>query len=76
MPRPPRRPAPPPLETNEPRIVWIGTALWVLGLVILAVFFRHDLRRHHTEWWLWTCGAGVLLGGYGGWFVRRRQRRR
>ena len=76
MPRAERRPDPPPLETDDRPIVVVGMVLWVVTLVILAVFFRHDLHRHHTTFWLWSCGVGVALGLYGLRFVSRRQRGR
>jgi hypothetical protein len=45
----------------------------VLAVVVLAVFFRHDLQRHHASWWLWACGLGLLLGLYGLRFAVRRR---
>jgi hypothetical protein len=76
MPKVPRRPDPEPLEVDERPMVAIGMGLWLLALIVLAVFFRDDLRRHHAEWWLWTCGIGIALGAYGLRFVSRRQRHR
>jgi hypothetical protein len=73
--RPERRPTPEPLETNEVAIAAGGTALWALALVVLAVFFRHDLQRHHATWWLWACGLGIGLGLYGLRFALRRRSR-
>jgi RsiW-degrading membrane proteinase PrsW (M82 family) len=72
----PRRPAPEPLETDERRIVYVAMTLWTVAFVVLVVFFRDDLRRHHSTWWLWSCGIGVVLGFWGLWFVRRRERTR
>jgi hypothetical protein len=69
-----RRPDPEPLETDDRWVVAVGTVLWVVAFVVLLVFFRDDLRRHHTEWWLWSCWIGVALGLYGFRFVTRRQR--
>jgi hypothetical protein len=63
-----------PMETDDRWAVGVGMALWVIAFVVLLVFFRDDLRRHHTEWWLWSCGIGVALGLYGLRFVSRRQR--
>ena len=74
MPKVPRRPDPAPLETDDRTIVLVGIALWVVALVVLVVFFRDDLRRHHTTFWLWTCVVGVVLGSYGLYFVSRRRR--
>ena len=74
MPKAGRRPDPEPLETDDRWVVVVGIALWLVAFVVLAVFFRDDLRRHHAEWWLWSCWIGVALGLYGFRFVSRRQR--
>ena len=60
---------------NEPRIVLVGLALWVVALVLLATVFLDDLRRHDATWWLWACVVGIVLGLYGLRFVLRRGRR-
>lgn len=72
---PPRRPDPEPLETDDRPIVAVGIGLWVVAFIVLVVFFRDDLHRHHTTWWLWACGIGVLLGLNGFRVVSRRRRR-
>jgi hypothetical protein len=74
MPKPPRRPDPAPLETDDRPVVLVGIALWIVAFVVMLVFFRDDLRRHHTTWWLWSCGIGVVLGLYGLRFAARRRR--
>jgi threonine/homoserine/homoserine lactone efflux protein len=51
----------------------VGIVLWVVALVVLVVFFRHDLQRHDTTWWYWSCGFGLVLGLYG---LRAALRRR
>jgi membrane protein DedA with SNARE-associated domain len=53
----------------------VGLALWAIALVVLAVFFRHGLQRHHASWWLWSCGLGLVLGLYGLRFALRRRGR-
>lgn len=73
MPKTPRRPDPPPLETNDRPVVLVGIALWAIGFVVLVVFFRHDLQRHHATYWLWSCGIGVVMGLYGLHFIRKRR---
>ena len=73
-PRVARRPDPPPLETDDRWVVVAGTVMWLVAFVVLLVWFRQDLRRHHTEWWLWSCWVGVAIGLYGFRFVTRRQR--
>jgi hypothetical protein len=73
--RPVRRPTPEPLETNEVAIAVTGTVAWAVALVVLAVFFRSDLQRHHATWWLWACALGIGLGLYGLRFALRRRSR-
>jgi len=75
-PEPKQRPALAPLETDDRPVMWVGMAIWAVAFVVLVVFFRDDLRRHHAEWWLWTCGIGVLFGLYGLRFISRRQKPR
>jgi hypothetical protein len=60
---------------DEFRAAIVGIALWAVALVVLAVFFRHDLQRHHATWWLWSCGLGLALGLYGLRFAHRRRAR-
>jgi membrane protein DedA with SNARE-associated domain len=66
---PPQTPAPP---RDELLAAVLGTVLWAVALVVLAVFFQADLQRHGTTWWLWTCAVGIVLGLYGIRFARRR----
>jgi membrane protein DedA with SNARE-associated domain len=63
---------PGPTRDEVPAAV-IGTALWAILFVVLAVFFRHDLQRHDAGWWLWTCLIGLLMGFYGIWYALRRR---
>ena len=72
MPRPARRPDPPPLETNDSAVVLVGTSLWAGALLVLAVLELADLARVRG-WWLGMCVYGVALGLFGLWFVRRRR---
>src|SRR3954471_12179653 len=72
MPDPARRPDPEPLQVNEKRIVLVGLALWALAFVVLALFFRDDLRRHDAMWWLWACVVGIVLRLYAPVFVSPR----
>jgi hypothetical protein len=69
----PRRPDPEPLETDDVRIVAIGTALWVLALV-LTLIFRGRLSDNGNEDWVWIALAGAFLGLIGIRHVRRRHR--
>jgi membrane protein DedA with SNARE-associated domain len=76
MPKAPRRPDPPPLETDDRPLVVAGMVLWAVAFVVLVVFFRDDLRRHHATYWIWSCLIGIGLGIYALRFVSRRQRNR
>jgi hypothetical protein len=62
-------------DQQEVLAVSVGMVLWAVALVVLAVFFRHDLQRHHATWWLWACGLGIVLGLYGLRFALRRRGR-
>lgn len=64
-----------PLDVTGLRTVLVGILLWVLGFVVLLVFFRAQLERDGHLWWLWTCVAGVVLGLAGGEHLRRRHQR-
>jgi membrane protein DedA with SNARE-associated domain len=61
-------------DQQEILAVGVGMALWALTLIVLAIFFRHDLQRHDATWWLWSCGLGLVLGLYGLRFSVRRRR--
>jgi len=74
MPKRPRRPTPEPYEVDERPLILAGMAAWVVAFVVLAVFFRSDLRHRHAEFWLWSCGIGVLMGLYGLHFAKKRRR--
>jgi hypothetical protein len=67
----PRRPDPPPLETDDVKIVAGGTALWAVAAVVLGIV-RLTGRDVHT-WWIAMCVSGAALGLLG---VRYCQRRR
>ena len=67
----PRRPDPPPLETNDVAIVAGGTVLWAVACVVLLIvrFAGADVE----SWWIVMCASGAALGLVG---VRYCQRRR
>jgi hypothetical protein len=69
----PRRPDPPPLETNDVAITAGGTALWLVGLVVLLVLRAAGTEVH--DWWLVMCLVGAGLGLLGVRTCRRRARR-
>lgn len=67
-----KRPDPPPLETDDVRTVAVGTAAWLVALVVLLVLRLTDATRVEG-WWLAMCASGAALGALGVWFCRRRQ---
>lgn len=66
-----RRPDPEPLETDDVRIVAVGTVLWAVALMVLVVGRLLGYAVH--GWWIAMCACGALLGCVG---VRYCQRRR
>lgn len=66
-----RRPDPPPLETDDVRVVAAGTAAWALALVVLLVLRAADVTRVET-WWLVMGGWGTALGLVGVRYCARR----
>jgi hypothetical protein len=51
------------------RLTLIGTAIWLVALVLsLAVPGLHHGSRH---WWPWAALAGVLLGVVGAAYLHR-----
>jgi len=65
------RPDPPPLETDDVKVVAVGTAAWALGLLVLLVLAATD-AADVSGWWLGMCGYGIALGLFG---IRYSQRR-
>ena len=68
----PRRPAPEPLETDEVRVVVVGTLLFAVGLVLTLVLHGRLAEHGHGDW-VWIMVCGVLLGLVGIRTVRRRR---
>lgn len=66
-----RRPDPPPVRTDDVRVVTVGTALWGVAF-LAALVFRDRLRDGGHLWWLGTCAAGFVLGLVGLAYTRRR----
>ena len=69
----PRRPAPEPLETDEVRVVAVGTGLFLVGLVLTLVLRDRLSAAGHGDW-VWIAAAGFFLGLVGLRHVRRRAR--
>jgi hypothetical protein len=60
------------METDDVRIVALGTVLWLIALVATLVF--HDrLAEQGNDDWVWIALAGVFLGFVGLRHVRRRR---
>jgi hypothetical protein len=60
------------METDDVRIVALGTVLWLIALVATLVF--HDrLADQGNDDWVWIALAGVFLGFVGLRHVRRRR---
>jgi hypothetical protein len=66
-----RRPDPPPVPTNDLRVVVVGTVLWAVALVVTAVL-RTRLDHSGRGWWVGTCAAGFALGLLGIAYTKRR----
>jgi O-antigen/teichoic acid export membrane protein len=69
---PPRRPDPEPLESDDVKVVIVGTTLWFLGLALALVFHGRLSDADHGDW-VWTLLAGSLLGLVGLRYVVRRR---
>ena len=65
---------PPPLEANDQVVIWVGTAGWVVALVVLLIV--RDSLPPGQRWWIWTCVCGVAFGLFGLWYVPRLKRGR
>jgi hypothetical protein len=69
---PHRPPAPEPIETDEVRVVTVGTLLW--GLAFLALLpFAERLSAAGAGEWPWTCATGFGLGLLGIAYCRHRR---
>ena len=50
------------------------TAGWVVALIVVLIV--RDSLPGGERWWVWTCVTGVVLGGFGLFYVPHLQRRR
>ena len=53
------------------KVVALGTALWALGLAVIAVL-RLTGTGDVQDWWFVMCACGIALGLYGVHYCRRR----
>jgi Protein of unknown function (DUF2530) len=60
------------METDDVRVVTIGTGLWAVGLVLTLVLHGR-LAEHGNGDWVWIMAAGLFLGLVGIRHVRRRR---
>lgn len=60
-----------PLDVTGTQTVALGTAIWLIALLLLLPFTGR-LRDNGDVDWLWTCVAGIGLGLFGLWYCRRR----
>lgn len=56
----PLRPAPPPEQVDTRRLVTIGTSLFAIAAVVIALV--PEWREQSDGLWLWTAIAGAGLG--------------
>jgi hypothetical protein len=69
---PPRRPDPPPLETDDVRVALVGTAVWLVALLLTLVFHGWLADHGNGDWvWIALCGFGLGLVAIR-YFLRRR----
>ncbi|MEO6943648.1 MAG: DUF2530 domain-containing protein [Lacisediminihabitans sp.] len=68
-----RRPDPTPVKTDDRKAMLVGTALWLVALVVLLLFLR-QIVENDGVWLLWTCAAGLALGLLGLLYTSLRQR--
>ena len=66
-----QRPDPPPLETDDVKVVAIGTMLWAIGLLVLLLLIVTEAAVV-PGWWLGMCGYGIALGLFGVRYCKRR----
>ena len=68
----PRRADPDPFETDDVKIITVGTALWGVAL-LMSLVLRDRLVDGGNEGWTWILLAGAFLGLIGIRYVRRRR---
>lgn len=66
-----QHPDPLPLETDDVKVVLVGTVGWTVALVVLGVMRLVDVGDVQV-WWLGMCAYGIALGLFGVRYCRRR----
>ena len=69
---PTRHPDPEPLETDDVKVVAVGTALWFVALAVTLLLHDRLADDGHGDW-VWIALAGSLLGLLGLRYVVRRR---
>lgn len=69
-----RRPDPAPARTDARKAVLVGTAGWIVALVI-ALLFRGQLAEAGLGWLLWAAVTGAVIGIVGLVVVQAIRRR-
>jgi Protein of unknown function (DUF2530) len=72
--RQPQRPAPPPYEGDDRLITLIGTAAWVIALIVLLIV--RDQLAAADRWWVWVPVAGIGAGVFALVYVPHLKRSR
>ena len=62
-----------PLDLDAVKTVRVGTALWVIALLVMLPFTER-LTDSDRGWWLWTCVAGIAIGVMGIGFTTGRRK--
>ncbi|MBC7723521.1 MAG: DUF2530 domain-containing protein [Burkholderiaceae bacterium] len=68
-----RRPDPAPVATDDRLPVLIGTAVWLVALLIGLLWYREMMIDAGIQWWLLTCAIGIGLGLLGLIYTNRRR---
>jgi H+/Cl- antiporter ClcA len=63
----PRRPDPPPLQTDDTLVAAVGAVAFAVAFVVL-LFVPLAPQDH---WWRWVCVTGFAMGIFGYWYIPR-----
>jgi hypothetical protein len=55
-------------------VTWVGIAAWAVALIVLVTVREHIPPS--DRWWIWTCVAGIGLGGFALLYIPRLMRSR